>query len=295
MGKTYVDPLSDGGFKLFFGKSGKSNQFLVDFLNGLFEEDKDFDRIVAVEYRNTELSPDHILDKEIRYDVHCLTSTGHRFVVEVQREVRPNFLKRTDFYMAKAIVDQYLEKKEGERWTYMDLQPVVGVFVLEDHLAGKPQESVLDYQYRDKNDPSETLGMTRKIFVQLDYFHQKEEECVSKRDQWLYILKHLDDMEYMPFTETKDKIFAKLDDYARIGNLSKKDRQEYDRLLKFRLDYYSDLRDSVEEGEARGFAKGKAEGERARSIAIAKSLIAGGMSREEALRHTELSSEDLTD
>ena len=214
---------------------------------------------MSVEYRNTELSPDNSLDKEIRYYIRCTTSSGHHFVVEIQRQVRPSFIKRTDYYMAKAILAQYSSEAGGRKWSYNDLKPVVGVFVLETHLPGKPQRPVLDYQYRDREDPSESLEMTRKIFVQLDCFRQKEDECVSKKDQWFYILKHLDDMEYMPFTQTRDSIFAKLDKYARIANLSHEDLQEYERMLKFSLDYQSDMEDSRAEGRAEGLAEGRAE------------------------------------
>lgn len=260
MGNKYIDPLSDGGFKIFFGKEGKSNQFLIDFLNGLFADDPEFDDIVSIEYRNTEQSPDHLLDKEIRYDIRCTTSSGHHFVVEIQRQVRPSFIKRTDYYMAKAILAQQATGTGGRKWNYNDLRPVVGVFVLESRLPGKPERPVLDYQYRDREDPSESLDMTRKIFVQLDCFRQKEDQCISKKDQWFYILKHLDDMEYMPFTQTRDSIFAKLDKYAQIANLTNDDRQEYERMLKFSLDYHTDMEDSRSEGRAEGHAEGRKEG-----------------------------------
>ena len=55
-------------------------------------------------------------------------------------------------------------------------------------------------------------------------------------------------MEYMPFTQTRDGIFAKLDKYAQIANLTAEDLQEYERMLKFSLDYHTDMEESRAEG-----------------------------------------------
>ena len=59
-------------------------------------------------------------------------------------------------------------------------------------------------------------------------------------------------MEYMPFAQTRDGIFAKLDKYAQIANLTAEDLQEYERMLKFSLDYHTDMEESRAEGLAEG-------------------------------------------
>ena len=256
MGKIFIDPLSDGGFKIVFGIEGKSEKFLIDFLNEIFADDPEFDRIVAVAYMQNERSPRHLLEREFRYDIYCTTSTGHHFVVEMQRDVRPNFEKRSAYYVAKAMADQARKTVDGRPWKYSDLRPVVGIFVLETHLPGKPQRAILDYQYREKEDHNEKLGMSRQIFIQLDYFNQTEEECVNRKEQWLYILKHLDNMEHMPFAQYKDQVFEQLDQYTRVTNLSAEERNYYDSLLKFYWDYNDDLQYSKEQGLEQGREQG---------------------------------------
>ena len=285
MGKKYIDPLSDGGFKIFFGKVGKSEGFLIDFLNGLFVDDPDLGGITSVKYLNNEVAPDRIDDKQIRYDIQCTTSTGHKYVVEMQRQTRPHFEKRAAYYIAKAMADQASDKVGDQEWRYKDLQPVVGVFVLEDHLPGKKKKPVLDYKYREKEDHNDTLNLSRQVFIQLEYFDRLEEECVNRKDQWLFILKNLESMEYMPFSQTKDQIFKRLDHYAQIANLSNPERVEYDRLLKFSRDYYSDMDDYIEEGRAEGRAEAKSE--------VALKMKAMGMDKDTISNLTGLTSEEI--
>ena len=43
MGK-FVDPFTDVGFKIVFGKENSSNEVLREFLNDLFDGQKDFDK-----------------------------------------------------------------------------------------------------------------------------------------------------------------------------------------------------------------------------------------------------------
>lgn len=279
MGKIFINPLSDGGFKRIFGIQGKSETYLIDFLNGLLGDDPAVGRIESVAYLNNEQPSESVYGKDLRYDLYCQTSTGHRFIVEMQRDVRPSFEQRAEYYVARAKASQ-LMSPEGACRSYSDLVPVVGVFILETRLPGKGDKVVLDYRYREKDDPENTVGSTRMLFVQLGCFGRKEEDCHTAVDQWLYILKNLDVMEYMPFREVRDRVFDRLDHYTRMTNLTESERNEYERLLKFQLDYTSDLQearqDGLVKGRAEGEAKGRAEGEaKGRAEGIAEGLAEG--------------------
>ena len=67
-------------------------------------------------------------------------------------------------------------------------------------------------------------------------------------------------MEYMPFSEVKERVFKKLGEYAKVSNLTGPEKQEYDRLRKFQLDYNSDMYEARKEGHAKGRAEGEAIG-----------------------------------
>lgn len=251
MGNVFIDPMSDGGFKRLFGIEGKSETFLIDFLNGIFQEDESIGRIESVRYLNNEHNSLNVHHKEIRYDLYCETSTGHRFIVEMQRDVRPHFEKRAVYYVSKAVAEQLTADQEGSRG-YKNLMPVIGLYILETNLPGKGEQIILDYRYREKNNPADSMGLTRMVFVQLGNFTKKEEECKTAEDQWFYVLKHLNNMEYMPFSEVKERVFKKLGEYAKVSNLTGPEKQEYDRLRKFQLDYNSDMYEARKEGLSSG-------------------------------------------
>lgn len=275
----FIDPMSDGGFKLFFGKDGKSEEFLMDFLNELFQDDPYFSNITHLTYKNSEVSKDDILGKEIRYDIHCETSTGHRFIVEMQRRIHENFVDRTLYYISRSITEQV-----RRRYHFL---PVVGVFVMEGAVNGMKAAPVLDFQMRDRNDPKESIDKIRMIYIQLRHFRLKEEECNTRRERWLYILKHLYTMDHMPFAETKDRIFERLDTYARMANLSHQEREEYDRMLKFQRDYDSDMHYSKLEGMK--------EGREEERWTIARNMMNMGMDASTISKVTGLSVQELSE
>ena len=52
-------------------------------------------------------------------------------------------------------------------------------------------------------------------------------------------MKHLKDMNTIPFVQ---EIFRRVDQVARVENLSPEDRREYERDLKFTRDYRNTIR-----------------------------------------------------
>ena len=44
----FVDPFTDVGFKIVFGKENQSNEILRSFLNDLFQDQEDFDPIKSL-------------------------------------------------------------------------------------------------------------------------------------------------------------------------------------------------------------------------------------------------------
>lgn len=95
----FVDPFTDTGFKIIFGKENKSNEILKAFLNDLFEDQPDFDPVEKLHYLNNERSRESLEDRAILYDIVCETQSGHRFIVEMQRQPQPYFFGRSIYYV----------------------------------------------------------------------------------------------------------------------------------------------------------------------------------------------------
>lgn len=75
---TYVNPFTDSGFKPIFGQEN-SKPFLIDFLNDLLANEKGFESIVSVEYRDKERPRRRKEERGVIYDIYCTTQDGKQF------------------------------------------------------------------------------------------------------------------------------------------------------------------------------------------------------------------------
>lgn len=101
----YINPFVDFGFKYIFGRE-ESKPFLIDFLNSLLCSEPGFSPIVSLEYLDKEKSRGKREARGVIYDIHCETSSGKRFTVEMQNQSQAWFFDRMIYYVSKAIVDQ---------------------------------------------------------------------------------------------------------------------------------------------------------------------------------------------
>ncbi len=67
---TYINPMTDFGFKYIFGRE-ESKDFLIDFLNNLLKDEPGFDKIVDLQYLDKEKSRRRKRERGVIYDIHC--------------------------------------------------------------------------------------------------------------------------------------------------------------------------------------------------------------------------------
>lgn len=312
----FINPFTDTGFKIIFGRENVSNEILRQFLNALFENDPEFAHIEEVEYRPTERTRDWTDGKTIVYDIFCETSTGHKFIVEMQKNPQEFFLSRAVYYVSRAIADQgYKGRKksltqEGDDSGYWDYEvvPVVGVFFSTFFINGIDRKLVTHARLLDTDNHKPLGDYMRYIFIQVPAFDKTKTECETRFDQWMYNLTHMSTMETMQFTSHQD-IFDRLANVSNYAMLSDAERHQYDYDLKKARDYHAEMSyarktariEGFAEGQAEGRAKGRAEG-RAEGILegrnqerleIAKNLLKLGLSETEVSESTGLSVETL--
>ena len=279
----FIDPFTDTGFKIVFGTEHKSNEILRQFLNALFENDPTFSHIESVEYRPTERTREWTEGKSIVYDIFCETSTGHKFIVEMQKHPQEYFLSRAIYYICRAIADQGykgkqdLDKKEQDsnikdsksdssKETYWDYNvvPVVGVFFSSFRIPGLKKEKLVTQGMLMDIDDKEPIGdYMRYVFIQLPAFKKEAQECADKFEEWIYNLTNMKTMEAMQFTSHQD-IFNRLASVGNLATLSPSERSMYEYDLKKARDYHAELayarKLAMKEGRAEGLAEGRAEG-----------------------------------
>ena len=153
-----------------------------------------------------------------------------------------------------------------------------------------------DVALREKSSDSMFSDKLRFIYLSLPFFDKSEEECETGFEKWIYVLKYMEVLERLPFTAQK-KIFDHLAKLADVRCLSSEEQEKYDESIKAADDYYSGLYGSYVEGEEKGIAKGRAEGraegELSKGLAVARNLLAMGMSWSQIMQATGLTEDQL--
>ena len=112
----------------------------------------------------------------------------------------------------------------------------------------------------------------------------------------LYNLKHMEQLEHLSFKGQK-ALFNRLEELARIANMNKKERAEYEAALKIYRDNENVMDYAVKTAEKKGLEKGLAIGEergRAEGILITARLMKqNGASVEFIKQCTGLSDEEI--
>ena len=67
----------------------------------------------------------------------------------------------------------------------------------------------------------------RQIYIELPRFNKEEEECETDFERWIYVLKHMDTLDRMPFKARK-AIFERLERIGSMANLTPKQRAQYE-------------------------------------------------------------------
>ncbi len=135
------------------------------------------------------------------------------------------------------------------------------------------------------------------IFLELPNFKLSVEECETDFERWIYVLKHMEVLERLPF-ETKRKMFERLAEVANISLMKEEERRWYEASLKNYRDTINCDKYAKEEGIAEGKELGRAEEKeeaRKEKLEAARKLRAKSMSDEEICEILNISPEDLKD
>ena len=242
----YVNPLTDFGFKKLFG-SEPNKDILMDFLNLLLPERHQIQELSFAKSEHLGISP---LDRKAIFDIYCEGKDGEKFIVEVQK-AKQNFFKDRSVYYASFPIREQAQKGE---WNFQ-LAPVytVGIldFIFSDH---KEDEDIVHLvELKDQN-CEVFYDKLKFIYVELPKFTKTESELETHLDKWLYVLRHLADLQSRP-EALQERIFLKLFAAAELAQFNPQERIAYEDSLKYYRDMKNVLDTSKEEGIAEGIIK----------------------------------------
>ena len=260
---------------------------------------------------NNERLPETEQGRKVIFDIHCETDKGERIIIEMQNREQPHFKDRTLYYLSHSVVEQGIKGT----WDY-ELAAVYGVFFLNFTLdeENRPNNNRNEGKFRrdivlaDRENGQVFNPKFRQIYIELPRFNKEEEECETDFERWIYVLKHMDTLDRMPFKARK-AIFERLERIGSMANLTPKQRAQYEAEWKMYNDYYNTLDFAVEKGMKKGMekglqeglqkglqkgkAEGKAEGRQEEKHSIALNLKKLGVSIEQIAFATGLSIEEI--
>lgn len=165
------------------------------------------------------------------------------------------------------------------------------------HVGEEISQFKSDVMLREKNSEVPFTDKLRFIYLNLPYFTKKAEECVTDFEKWIYVLKHMTTLERIPF-ETQKKIFKRLAEVADSRCLSKEEMEKYEESQRqvdnYNLGMYSAWLEGNEKGIKQGIEQGIEQGELAKSLDVAKNLLALGMPVSQIMQVTGLTKEQIS-
>lgn len=273
--ERYINLLTDFGFKRVFGTE-PNKQLLIDFLNTLLPSQH---RVAALSYKSNENLGVTEVDRKAIFDIYCQGDNGERFIVEIQKAKQNFFKDRSVFYASFPIQEQSLR---GE-WNFQ-LSPVYSIGVLDFTFDESEDDETVVHTVELKNQHCEVFYDKLKfIYIELPKFNKTLEQLDSHQDKWLYLLRHLPELEDQP-EPFKDPVFLQLFEIAEIANFSAAEQDGYQNSLK----YYRDLNNVIDTSRQ----EGRQEGRQSERRAIALSLL-GQLPIEAIAKATGLSAEEI--
>jgi predicted transposase/invertase (TIGR01784 family) len=238
----YIDPHTDFGFKKLFGT--EANKFVLqEFLQALLHSK---DKITSLQYLNPEQLGINETDRNAVYDIYCETSTGERFIVEMQRAIQKYFKDRSVFYSTFPIQSQ---APKGGEWDFR-LNAVYTVGIL-NFVFEKAKKDDKQYQYIHHVQLSDTetkavfYDKLTFVYLELPKFNKREDELETLLDKWMYVLKNLALLDDRP-KALRERVFEQLFRIAEIEKLSPEEKISYREAQKRYWDMNNVLNTAVE-------------------------------------------------
>jgi predicted transposase/invertase (TIGR01784 family) len=286
MKARYLNPFTDFGFKKLFGEEA-SKPLLKDFLNSLLPLDYP---IADLNFRNAEQLGTGEDQRKAVYDIYCQDTQGNYFIVEMQKSKQNFFKDRTVFYTTFPIREQ----AEKGPWNY-ELKAVYCVGILDFVFEEDKANPDFLHEVKLKNRHNKVFYDKYALyFIEMPKFHKIESELASQLENWLYLIKHLEEFPDVP-AKFQHTILEQAFEIAELAHLTEDERKAYEDSLKHYRDILNIVDTARDEGKVEGFIEGKEVGKIEGKIESATKMKADGIPVSKISEYTGLSEEEIAD
>ena len=172
------------------------------------------------------------------------------------QKAKHNYFKDRSIYYASFPIQDQAEKGD---WNYK-LAPVYTIGILDFVFDEDKNDDTLLHIVELKDQNCKVFYEKLKfIYLELPKFKKTIDQLNDHFDKWLFLLKHLPDLEEPPLP-LQENVFMQLFEVARITNFSPSEREAYENSLKYYRDMNGVIETAREEGKVQGIQEGKAQG-----------------------------------
>ena len=241
-------------------------------------------------YLDKELVPGYGCGRDAVCDILCRTDNNEYILIEMQRGYQKFFIDRGLLYLAR-LLDRQAQR--GKKWDFR-VDGVIGIFLMTFHHHGKGGDAVLtDIMLYDRYTKKVASDKIRMLLIDFSSFKKQEEECKSRLDRWLYILKNMEKLNHIPFMEHNRALLERYEEIARVHGMTEAEYDAYRNTLDLYRTELATLEAAVEEGMEKGMEKGLKKGLLTERLRNARRMLAEGLSCELIARVTGMSVEEV--
>ena len=187
----FLDVRTDFAFKKVFG-STDSKERLISFLNSIVYRDSG-NKITDLDIVDPYNIPKLKGMKDTYVDVKAILMDKTTVIIEMQVLNHQGFETRILYNAAK---NYSMQLVKGERYDL--LKPVIALNIVDFDMFNDNEELINYFKMINKKDFTDYHDDIELIFVELNKFTKKENECQTNFDKWLYFLKNAGDMNFIP-------------------------------------------------------------------------------------------------
>lgn len=302
----YLDPKADLTFKRVFGEHA---DLLKSLLNSLLPLETEEQMIDTLEYLPAEQVPDNPMKKNSIVDVKCRDKTGRVFIVEMQMIWSEEFKQRVLFNASKAYVRQLNRSEDFEL-----LQPVYALAIVNDIFEPDDDLCIRNYGLVEIENTDKVIDGLFLTFVELPKFQPHSMQEKKMAVLWLRYLTEINEdtrsvpQELLEQAETKKAIElveqgaytdAQMEWYDEFWDAVRVEKTLVNSAVRKGLaqGIEQGLAQGIEQGLAKGLAQGieqgMAQGMAQGIMSVARNLKSVGMSVEEIIKVTGLSTGEV--
>ncbi|MBM7835564.1 Rpn family recombination-promoting nuclease/putative transposase [Clostridium sardiniense] len=283
--RTLLNPQIDFIFKKIFGTE-KNKPILIDFLNAVI---KPISPIKEVEIKNNDIDKEFIEDKFSRLDIKAITNNKEHINIEIQVKNEYNMIQRTLYYWSKMYSEQ-IQNREN----YNKLERTVCINILNfKYLDNDRYHNA--YRLKEITTNEELTDIEEIHFIELPKFNEignknnvDDIEKIDALEKWLEFLKEPESNVVRQLELNDEGIRLAKTELYRLS-MDSKERERYNMREKAIYDEIS----ALENAELKGLKQGLEQGEKKKSVEVARKLLIAGVDIRTISESTGLNEDEI--